>query len=503
MSMRALAIRGSLWTLGGYGLSQVIRLGSHLILAWLLAPEIFGLMALVKVFMQGLGMFSDVGIKPSIIQSKRGHDAAFLNTAWTIQIFRGLALWVCSCVLAWPVAAMFARNDEAAWALVYLLPVAGVASVIAGFNSTALATLNKDLRLGRLTTLEIASQIVSLSVIVVWAIVRPSVWAMIAGGLAANLFRMVVSHLIVPGHRVRMGWDRQSVRELFTFGRWIFLSTAFTFVAISMDKVILGNVLPLSDLGLYSISYVFVMVAFVVASRLGETVLFPVYAQHKHDPTRMMAIAIRARELVLWSGVATCTSMAIAAPAFFRVFWDDRYYGAAPIAQWIALYVWSMILLQTIDRIPLAMGNSRALFVSNLSRTLGIVFAAAGYPVAGLPGFIVGLALGPAFAHLYLLQHLPLDSRLVLLQSVRFTIGGLMFAVPAILVAAVARDYLHDAAWLAATCALSLAPIAVCAKHLWVRLRPTVRQAPCHNDGSGRRSALPIRVGEPAAADTF
>ena len=59
----------------------------------LLFPEAFGIMALVSVVLVGLAMFSDVGIGPAISQHKRGDDAAFLDTAWTINVVRGAALW--------------------------------------------------------------------------------------------------------------------------------------------------------------------------------------------------------------------------------------------------------------------------------------------------------------------------------------------------------------------------------------------------------------------------
>jgi O-antigen/teichoic acid export membrane protein len=103
---------------------QALRLGSNIVLAWLLFPEAFGLMLLVNVFMQGLQMFSDIGIGPSIIQNKRGNDPDFLNTAWTIQAIRGFVLWFIACVLAWPIAWIFAHNDPLAWKLVLLIPVA-------------------------------------------------------------------------------------------------------------------------------------------------------------------------------------------------------------------------------------------------------------------------------------------------------------------------------------------------------------------------------------------
>lgn len=82
-SLKKLAIRGMVWTVAGYGASQILRLGSNLILTRLLFPELFGLMTLVNIFITGLHLFSDIGVGPSIIQNKRGDDPVFLNTAWT------------------------------------------------------------------------------------------------------------------------------------------------------------------------------------------------------------------------------------------------------------------------------------------------------------------------------------------------------------------------------------------------------------------------------------
>ena len=64
-------------------------------------------MALVNAFLIGLAMFSDLGLAPSIVQSSRGDDPRFLDTAWVLQIARGLVLWILACLLAWPVAAFY------------------------------------------------------------------------------------------------------------------------------------------------------------------------------------------------------------------------------------------------------------------------------------------------------------------------------------------------------------------------------------------------------------
>lgn len=470
-SLKTLALTGSLWTLGGYGLSQVLRLGNHLILARLLTPEIFGLMALVKLVEQGLGMFSDVGIRPSIIQNRRGDEPAFLNTAWTIQIIRGFTLWICATILAWPFAAWFARNDPAAWQLRYLLPVAGLASVLSGFNSTALATLSRRLRLGRLTFLEFASQLVSLSVMIVWALITPTVWAMVGGLLAGAAFKMAASHCLMSGSPVRIAWDRHCASELLRFGKWIFLSTAFHFLAVNIDKLILGNLLSLGDLGLYSIALVFAKVAMYVTARLGGTVMFPVYSRFQDEPHRMISLAIRARWIILCLGVAVCLSFAIGAPLFFEVLWDPRYHAAAPIAQWIVLFIWATILLLTMDRIPLALGNSRALFFASVWQCSGGAFAACGYILAGLPGFVGGLALGPIVAQLYLLRHMPFHRISILKQGVQFTLVAMLYGIPALLATAWLRRSAPWWLWVVFVLLLSGIPPILAALLAWKRTR--------------------------------
>src|SRR6266498_2298504 len=110
--------RGSLWALLGHESGQLLRLAGNLVLWRLLYAEAFGLMAIVNVFMQGLAMFSDVGIGPSIIQHERGDEDRYLNTAWTIQVARGLCLFAVATVTAVPVARFYGQPELAS-----LIPV--------------------------------------------------------------------------------------------------------------------------------------------------------------------------------------------------------------------------------------------------------------------------------------------------------------------------------------------------------------------------------------------
>ena len=130
------------WSAGAFGVGQVLRFGSNIVLSYLLVPEHFGLMALINAIVMGLMMFSDIGIGPCLVQNKR-EDAAFHNTAWTIQVFRGICLWLVACLAAYPLSQIDGWGP-----LLYLLPVASLTTVIAGFQSTAwfMASRNLDVK---------------------------------------------------------------------------------------------------------------------------------------------------------------------------------------------------------------------------------------------------------------------------------------------------------------------------------------------------------------------
>lgn len=218
--LKALVFTGSVWTVVGFGSQKVLQLGSNLVLTRLLFPEAFGTMALITVFLMALAMFSDLGIKPAIIQNERGEDPNFLNTAWTIQVIRGFVIWLVACLIAWPLAQLYEQLI-----LFPILCFVGVTAVIQGFQSTALATQNRKLQLGRLTLIPLIAQIISTIVTVLLAWIYESIWALAVGSIVSVVAETILSHLILPSHRHRFHFEGKSLSGLLRFGKWIFLST--------------------------------------------------------------------------------------------------------------------------------------------------------------------------------------------------------------------------------------------------------------------------------------
>ena len=171
-SVKKLAVKGTFWTIVGYGGSQVIRFAISLIWTRLLFPELFGLMGIVNIFIIGLELFSDVGIGLNIIQNKRGDEPEFYNTAWTIQVVRGFGLWLMCLIITIPIASLYEQPE-----LKILIPVTGFSTILGGFTSTAIFSLERHLKVREQVAFQIVTQIIGIIITVVWALINPSVWA--------------------------------------------------------------------------------------------------------------------------------------------------------------------------------------------------------------------------------------------------------------------------------------------------------------------------------------
>src|SRR5207248_739387 len=127
----------------------------------------------------------DLGIGPSIIQHDRGDDGRFLNTAWTVQAWRGLMMAAVLAVIALPVSWVY--QDPR---LVPLFVLTGGTAVIAGFNSTALFTLNRHLAIRQVSLFNLLGDVVTTAAIILSALWSPTAWAILIGWYARSLYRL-------------------------------------------------------------------------------------------------------------------------------------------------------------------------------------------------------------------------------------------------------------------------------------------------------------------------
>ncbi|MEE2945180.1 MAG: oligosaccharide flippase family protein [Pseudomonadota bacterium] len=389
--LAAKAMRGGALTLIGFGGSQLLRLASNLILTRILFPEAFGLMALVYVFMQGLNNFSDVGVTPAIMQSKRGDDPDFLNTAWTMQIIRGFTLWMVTFIIAAPAAQFFDAP-----LLEQLLPAIGITLFIAGFNPTRLDTANRHLNFGLLTVIELVTQVIALVIAVIAALILESVWALVISGIVSTFINLIMLTVLLPGAHNRLRWEKPAVGELFNFGKWVFLSTAAGFFLSQGDKIILGRFLSIEILGIYNIGFFLASFPLLLGGMVIRRILIPIYREKPPKESRDNYLKLRKMRFLLSTGLMVPLGvLALLSGWLIEFLYDPRYALAGGILLFVACAQLPQLIVLTYDQAALASGDSQRFFILSFCRMVCLITGLlVGVTTFGLPGALIGQGIG-------------------------------------------------------------------------------------------------------------
>ncbi len=367
-AVKKLFLRGSAWALGNYVIAYALRLGCNLVLWRLLFPAAFGLMAIVNVFIQGLAMFSDIGIGQGVVQHARGEEPDFLNTVWTLQVLRGLFLCAIACAGAAPMAHFYKQPD-----LTRLILIVAMSVGISAFNSTNFYTASRRMALGRLTVIDLVSQVVSVVAMIVWSYITRSVWALAWGSVISTALRLYLGHTFLPGIRNRFRWDRETVRAMSHFGRWVFLSTLLNFMSSSSDRLIFGKVITISELGVYSIATVWATLPTYVVSHLVNSVLFPLLSRVHGAGVALSESFIKLRRPIVWASAWLAACLFAGGPTLIHFLYDKRAADAGIIVQLLALGSWFSTLENVNSAGLLALGRPKGMAPGHAAKLVAMV----------------------------------------------------------------------------------------------------------------------------------
>jgi O-antigen/teichoic acid export membrane protein len=378
-----LLLKGSIWTIAAHGVGQALRLLTNVILARLLAPELFGIMLIVNSLRTGMTLMSDFGIGQNIIYNRHANQPEFYSTAWTLEIVRNTVLWLVA-VAATPFVANLYQSSVLLWAL----PLSAFALVLTGFSSPSLYLLQKRMQLARYNLFDMIMTFLSSAAHIVLAYFSPTIWALVLGGLFSSAASTVGSYFLLPEVRPRFHISREFIREILSFGKWIFISSAVYFFSMNYDRLYLPKLFPLALLGVYGVARSLSELLTTLTMRLGNVVLFPFIASHSQmsrESLQASLAGMRARFLLLAAiGISILVATADLA---IRVLYDERYQAAGWMLPLMMLGSWFSILASVNDSTLLGLGKPLYGAIANSTK---FAFLAVGLPL----GFVVNGVLG-------------------------------------------------------------------------------------------------------------
>lgn len=384
-ALRHRLVRAGSWSLAGHVLAQIIRFSSNVLLARFLMPEAFALTTIVLLLTMGLALFSDLGIFQNVVRHPNGEAPCFLDTAWSVQLVRGVVIWLmavgAACLLPWGVDWGWLKEGTVYTdqRLPWVIGVAAFAAVFQGLESTKVLVERRNMRLKRLTQIELGSQFCSAVLMVFLAWQTRSIWALVAGALISAGLRCALTHMALPGAMNRLRWDQAALGELMGFGKWVVCSSILFFLVTSSDRLILSNLVDTTTFGVYTVAFLLATAPCQIIATLAGGVALPalseVVRERPQDLARVVSKFQWLSDLFLMPVVGL---LLVTGPLIVSLFYDARYQAAGPILSTLALGAAAGRYF-VMEQCYLAMGRPQVFTLVNVIR---FVCAFVGIPLA-------------------------------------------------------------------------------------------------------------------------
>lgn len=401
--LRARVVRAASWTLAAYIVCQGIRFGSNLVMTRLLFPEAFGIMTIVTLVMIGVALLTDIGVTQSIISDPEGDKREFLNTAWTVQLLRGIVIGGLIAAAARPVALFYKQP-----LLEDFLYLTACTSAFAGLQSTKIATASREINAARLALLEIGGSAINVIVAMLYALYEPTAWALIWGNVASSVARTLATHYLFPGENNRVHWNPVIARRLMHFGLWITLSSALTFLSGEGARLLMGKLLDVRLLAMNSLAGALCWTVAGVIQSMAGRVFHPVYAEVlRASPERFAEVVHKSRRVQVAAVWGSCLFFLLLGKPLIDFLYDKRYADAAVMLQIQSLGLMIGVLSTSYSSVLLSMGRMGLGSVIQFCQIIvNISFMLVGHHVAGPFGVVAfgtlsGWALYPVTAFIY------------------------------------------------------------------------------------------------------
>jgi O-antigen/teichoic acid export membrane protein len=374
-----------------------IRFLSNLVLAWLLVPEMFGVAAIITTVIIGMMMLSDVGIYDSVIRNEKGERKDFCSTAWYMQLGRGVMLYLIILVIA-PLLADFYKVPE----LKSYLYVSGIALILFSFKSMYMSILQRRIDVMPELKLEFIAQVVTASATVLIAYLTGSIWALVFSHVINGATLAIGSHFFTPRSFYRFEFVKEYFWEIVHFGKWIYFGTLATFLIEHVDKLILGRIGTLAELGVYQIGFTFAAIFYTASGILMGRLVYPALSEASRQGDEHFHRTMTDLKRVLLPLIGSLLLFSyFAAPYFFTYLYPKAYHDAGWISQYMLVMIWFMVLSDFHSSVFIAHNEPKVTAKVSLSVVfVRVLFSLVGYYLFDLVGFILGMALGSMIGYI-------------------------------------------------------------------------------------------------------
>ena len=392
MDLRKRTVKGITWTIASQLARLLITLVVTVILARLLSPKDFGLIAMVAVFSNFFAMVNDMGLASAIIQKSEVTEEE-LSSAFWVNFLEGLAVTVVFLALAPVIAGFYSKS--------VLKPIIMVMSILFTISSLGMiqsALFSKRMDFRTLAIVEIVAVASGGGVAVAMAATGFGVWSIVSQSLVGS-FVLAVLLFVLSGWKPRLLLRWKPIKGLLGYGLPLMGFNFLSYFIRNLDNLLIGKYLGASQLGYYDIAYRSLMFPLINISTVFGRVMFPALSHLEDDKARVRSAYISATRYIAVVTFPLMAGLAVLAPQLVRVMLGAKWERAIFLIQVLALVGGLQSLMYAQGWIYLSQGRTGVLFVVGI--IVGPVYA--GSFIAGLHWNVEGVAVAYAIATFLLL----------------------------------------------------------------------------------------------------
>jgi PST family polysaccharide transporter len=375
-------IRATAWLMAGVVYGRAVNVAMTVILARILVPQDFGLVALATTLLTIITAVTDLSLFNALIHH-RDASARDYDTAFTLSAIRGALLAAIMVAGGFAMAAIY--HDDRLVAV-----SAGLASrpLLSGFSSPYYVTFAKNLKFGVVARTEALNYTAQLVIAAGVALATHSYWAIVAGAVAASIANVVSAQVLAPY------WPRftlASWRKIMSFSIWMTFTQQIIAIGTRFDNFLVGGMLGVATFGAYRVAGNLASMATQSATVPLERVLFPSFATLRHDAARLRAAFQRAQDTLFAVGLPLGVGMALVADPLVYLLLGPRWGVSATVIEFIAPIYGVQMIFGPAYALAFSLGRTKALFVRSLIlMSVRIPVAVAGLYFFGLYGLLLG-----------------------------------------------------------------------------------------------------------------
>lgn len=344
--------KGAAWMVAFKMVERSIGLVSTIILARLLEPGDFGLVAMATAFLGLLTLLTSFSFDVALIQ-KQDADRHLYDTAWTFNVIFGLLLALTLAISAIPLAQFY--NEARLEKILYVL---AFSTLVGGFGNIGPVAFRKDLQFHKEFYFLLAKKLMGFSVCMALAFTLHNYWALVWGTFAGNMLALLLSYRV---HPYRPRFCLSGRKELFSFSMWLFVNNTIFFTYHRLADFIISKVLGSHTLGIYTVAYeISNLPTTEMVAPINRAVL-PGYSKMANDPLAIRQGYLNVLSMIALCAVPAAVGIALVADLMVTVVLGEKWREAIPLIQILAISGLFSALQTNIGSLYMALGKPRLL----------------------------------------------------------------------------------------------------------------------------------------------